>query len=67
MSEKHLVILSFICCNSFLGSKDRKRLQSLTAEQLSLEGLGREQGVSYLLCPRCSSDATKLKPQLVEQ
>lgn len=67
MSKNHLVILSFIGCNSFLGSKERKRLQSLTAEQLSLEGLGREQGASYLLYPRCSSDATELKPHLAEQ
>lgn len=67
MPPNHLVILSFIGSNSFLGRKDRKRLQSLTAEQLSRGGLGRELGVSYLLCPRCSSDATELELRPVEQ
>lgn len=66
--KNHLVILSFIGCHSFLGSKGRKRLQNLTVKTaLSLQGLGREQGVSFLLGLRCSSDATELEPWLAEQ
>lgn len=51
----------------FSWQQGQKEIAKLDSKQVSLEGLGREQGVSYLLCLRCSSDATELKPWLVEQ
>lgn len=51
----------------FPWQQGQKEIAKLDSKQLSLAGLGREQGVSCLLCLRCSSDATELKPGLVEQ